>query len=389
MSLGPILTRQRIAYYCTVLLIAAVAVQVLSLIKDRQIGGDFVTLYAAGKVALNYPHSQLYNLDIQEKEHSKVYGENVSSPFAYTPWFSIPLSLLARLPYVAAFSLWSLMSLIFLFAGFWLTSKAVALDPSWNKLGYLVCLTFPPYLFYSLINGHPSAFAFFILALAYVLQKNGRKLWAGVALAFLSYKPTLLVFLAPMLFFSRQWKIFFGLLVGLISLAVVSVLWVGIDGAMAFVKLLRLYTQVINSQAEVFQTHKSIDIGAAMRLLVGPSPMLRWVLLFLMTPFVCFLWYRLGPRALSWSLAVVVGLLLNMYTPIYDSTLIIFAVLLVGIGTLNSWLITALYLVPFFTVPIASYTGIQLYTLVLVAFLIVLIRQSIVLIGQSTNSRIP
>ena len=71
-----------------------------------------------------------------------------------------------------------------------------------------------------------------------------------------------------------------------------------------------------------------------------------------------------------------IGLLLNMYTPIYDSTLIIFAVLLVGIGTLNSWLIAALYLVPFVTVPIARYTGIQLYTVVLVMFLIVLIRQS-------------
>jgi hypothetical protein len=372
-----ILTRERVGYYCTVLLISALGIQLFSLIRDRQIGGDFVTLYAEGKVALNYPHSLLYNLDIQEKEYAKVWGANVHSPFGYTPWFTIPLALLARSPYLLAFGLWTLMSVMFLVIGFWLTARAVGLPASWNYLASLSCLAFPPYLFYSLINGQPSSFALFILALTYLLQKNGRQLMAGLALALLTYKPTLLVFIAPMLLFTRQWRLFLGLVLGSAILTLVSLLWAGVEGITGFLKLMALYTQAINSQVEVFQTAKYIDIGAAVRLLIGPHPIFRWVLLFLVFPFVCFLWYRIGPRPLSWSLAIVFGLLLNVYTPIYDSTLIIFAVILIGITTLDSWLVAALYLIPLVTVPIAQFTGLQLYTIVLIAFSVVLVRRSL------------
>ena len=374
--MSSILTRERVAYYCTALLISAVAIQVLSVVKDREIGGDFMTFYAAGRIALNYPHSQLYNLEIQEIEYKKIAGPTGYSTFGYAPWFSIPLEILARLPYLVAFALWTLLSVVLLLLAYRLLAHIQGLPPSWNNLGFLACLAFPPYLFYSLLNGHPSAFALLVVVCAYALQNRGYNVLTGMTLALLSYKPTLLVFVVPMLVFTRQWKSVIGLILGGGILGLVGIAWVGIDGTVAFLNLLRIYSQAVNSKAEIFQTHKYIDLGAALRLLLGPHGFVRPVLLVFSFPLVCFLWYRVGALPISWSLAVVTGLLFNIYTPIYDCTLLIFAVILIGVRNLNSWLVVALYLVSLGTVPFARATGFQLYTFVLIVLFTILVKRS-------------
>jgi len=374
--MASILTRQRVAYYCTVILIVAFAVQVLSVIKDREIGGDFMTLYAAGRVSLNYPHTQLYNLDIQETEYRKVAGPKGYSPFGYTPWFAIPLELLAHFPYAVAFGLWSLISVLLLLVAYRLIADSEFVPSSWNNLGFLACLAFPPYLFYSLLNGHPSALALLVVVSAFILQKKGKCVVAGMTLALLSYKPPLLVFITPMLVFTKQWKSLMGLIIGGGILGLIGLAWVGVDANIALLKILRLYTQAINSRAEIFQTDKYIDLGAAIKMLVGPHALLRPLLLALSFPVVCFLWYRSGAVPISWALAIVSGLLFNIYTPIYDSTLLIFAVIIIGVRNLDSWLVVALYLVPLFTVPFARVTGIQLFTIVLIVFFFVLTRRT-------------
>jgi hypothetical protein len=312
------LTRERVAYYCTALIIAAFAIQVFSVIKDREIGGDFMTFYAAGRITLNYPHSQLYNLDIQEIEYQKIAGTSGYSTFGYAPWFSIPLAVLARLPYLVAFGLWTSLSVFFLF-------------------------------------------------MAYRL-------------------PTLLVFVAPMLVFTRQWKSVLGLILGGSILGLLGIAWVGIDGTVAFLNLLRTYSRAINSEAEIFQTQKYIDLGAAIRLLLGPHGFVRPVLLLFSFPLVCFLWYRIGARPISWALAIITGLLFNLYTPIYDCTLLIFAVVVIGVRNLNSWLVVALYLVSLGTVPFAEATRIQLYTFVLIVLFTVLVKNCRVLAADRASA---
>jgi len=374
--MSPILTRERVAYYCTALLIAAFAIQLLSVVRDKEIGGDFMTFYAAGRITLTYSHSQLYNLEIQETEYRKVAGPKGYSPFGYTPWFSIPLGLLARLPYVVAFGVWTLLSVVLLFCAYRSIASTERLPSSWNNLGFLACLAFPPYLFYSLLNGHPSAFALLVLVSAYALQKKEKHVLAGMTLALLSYKPTLLVFITPMLFFTRQWKSLLGLILGGGILGLVGIAWVGIGATQDFLRILRLYSQAINSSALIFQTEKYIDLGAAVRLLVGPYAFLRPIVLALAFPLVCFLWYRLGSHPISWSLAIVSGVLFNIYTPIYDCTLLIFAAIIIRIRSLNDWLIVALYLVPLLTIPLAKATNLQLYTIVLVVFFIVLTKRA-------------
>lgn len=375
--MSSIFKRERVAYYCSALLVAGLALQVVSLVKDKEIGGDFPAFFAEGKVAINYPHSQLYNIELQDKEYYATTGVRATSPFPYAPWFTIPLAPFASMPYLVAFAVWTSMSVTLLIGGFWLTARTVGLPPSWNHLGILVCLAFPPYLIYTLINGQPAAFAFFIFAYTYFLKETGFPLVAGIVLSFLSYKPTLLAFIGPMLFFTRQWKTLTGVTIGGAALALVSLFWAGVEGYKGFFNLMRLFARATNSPVEIFQTQKYIDIGAALRLLFGPQPTLRLILTLFALPLVCFCWYRIGSRPLSWSLAIVCGLLFNLYSPIYDCTLLIFAVILIGVETLETWIIGALYLVPAVTVPVANLTGIQLYTPVLISFFIILVARAI------------
>jgi hypothetical protein len=177
-----------------------------------------------------------------------------------------------------------------------------------------------------------------------------------------------------MLLLTMQWRVLLGLAIGSAMLALISLGWAGFAGCLGFLKLLVLYSQVLSSPVEVFQTEKYVDVGSALRLLFGSRPAVRLAILLFVFPLVCFAWYRLGDRPLSWSLTIVFGLLFSMYTPIYDCTLLIFAVLLFGIETISKWLLVLLYLVPAVTVSIASAARIQLYTILLVIFASILMR---------------
>lgn len=376
-----LLTRDRVAHYCVGLLICAVIVQAFAFVRDKRVGGDFAVFYAEGQIALKYPHSELYNTELQDKEYASIVGAQISSPFPYAPWFTLPLELIARLPYLPAFLVWTSLSLIFLFLAYKLLANSLDLPSRWFSVGFLACLAFPPYLFYSLLNGQPTSFALLILASSYVLIQRRHKLLGGIVLSLLTYKPTLLVLIGPMLLFTRQWRVLIGLAIGSTMLALISLAWAGVEGCLGFLKLLLLYSQVLSSPVEVFQTEKYVDVGSALRLLFGPQPVVRLVILLLGFPLLCFIWYRLGDRPLSWSLTIVFGLLFSMYTPIYDCTLLIFALLLVGIETISKWLLSLLYLVPAVTVSIASVTRIQLYTILLIIFASILIRTA-----MKTNS---
>lgn len=370
-----ILTRDRVAQYCIGLLICAAILQTFSLIQGKKIGGDFAVFYAEGLIAAKYSHAELYNTDLQDKEYAAIVGPQTSSPFAYAPWFTLPLELLARLPYLVAFLLWTTLSLFSLWTAYRLLSGAVNLPKSWDLVGFVACLAFPPYLFYSLLNGQPTAFALLILSASFVLQQQGRKYIAGLMLALLTYKLTLLVFLVPMLLFMREWRVFFGLTVGGAILLVVSLLWAGVQGCVGFLKLLLLYSKVLTSPVEVFQTEKYIDVGSAIRLLFGPQPIVR-LLPLLALPLLCFIWYRVGNRPISWSIAVLAGLLLSLYSPIYDTTALIFVVLLFGITRISTWLLISLYLIPAVSVRLASVSRVQLFTVLLTVLATILLRSA-------------
>lgn len=216
-------------------------------------------------------------------------------------------------------------------------------------------------------GGQTSAFGFCVLAIAFGLHYKGRHIWAGLALALLLYKPPLLLLLVPMLILTFHWRLLLGFVVGAVTLALVSLMLVGVAGVAGYFTILKLFYVAVNSPTEIFQTWKYVDIGAAFRLLTGHrGDILRFGLLAITLPLLWRVWRRDRAGRLSWALAIVCTVLLNLYTPIYDSTLLILAVMWAGPKKVGFLVLLALFVVSFITVPVASATHVQLFTLGLI-----------------------
>jgi hypothetical protein len=338
--------------------------------RDRtyQCCGDFQAFYNAGLI-LNSRPERLYDLEAQHELYVSQGGEEAADlPFLYPPFFALPCGLVARLPYVWGYFAWIIASLLLFSAGYLLVGR------TWGVTGLVAALAFPPFEFYVMRGAQVTAFGFFALALAFYLNRSRRSVAAGIALSLLLYKPPLLLFLLPMLFLTRQWRMLSGFAVGSSILAVISFGLVGRDGIAQYINVLKLFSVALNSSGEIIQTYKYVDINAAFRLLTGvPIGMLRFFLLAGTLPFLCLAWLRAGNAPLSWAISILATLLLGVYSPIYDCA---FLVLVATWSTPRLRWLVGVFIISAVTEPFARATGLQLFTFVLACGLAFLVRSA-------------
>jgi len=364
-----LLTPQRVSIYCSVLIATNLLLFAFTIARDRGYdGGDFRAFHNAGRIFVHYPHERLYDLTVQDAMYESEGGSRTESlPFVYAPWFVLPFVPLGQLPFLWAYLLWTMISIALLCTGYLFTSKTLGLPGEWLIPGLLASLAFAPFQLYAIRGGQTSAFGFCVLAIAFCLHYNRRHIWAGLALALLLYKPPLLVLLLPMLILTFQLRMLFGFAVGAVTLALLSLTLVGAQGIAGYFSALKLFYIAANTQTEIFQTWKYVDIGAAFRLLTGhPGDILRFVLLAVALPLLWRAWRRERAVRVSWALAIVCTVLLSLYTPIYDSTLLILCVMWTRPNSIGFPLLLTLFVLSFITVPIASATHVQLFTLALI-----------------------
>jgi len=363
------LTPQRVSTYCSVLIATNLLFFAFTIARDRGYdGGDFRAFHNAGRIFVQYPHERLYDVALQDALYESEGGSHTESlPFVYAPWFVLPFALLGQMPFLWAYLLWTTMSIGLLCVGYLLTSRTLAFPKEWLIPGLLASLAFAPFQLYAIRGGQTSAFGFCVLATAFCLHYKGRHIWAGLALALLLYKPPLLVLLVPMLILTFQWRMLLGFAVGAVTLALLSLVLVGAGGVAGYFRILKLFYVAANSSTEIFQTWKYVDIGAAFRLFTGhQGDILRFVLLAVSLPLLWLVWKKHRADRLSWALAIVCTVLLSLYTPIYDSTLLILAVMWTGPKNIGFPLLLMLFILSFITVPLASATHVQLFTLGLI-----------------------
>ena len=364
------LTPRRIRIYCTAILVTNLFLLCIGTWRDRtyQCCGDFQAFYNAGLI-LNSRPERLYDLEAQHELYVAHQGNEADAlPFVYPPFFAVACGLVARLPYVWGYFTWIAASLFLFCAGYLLVGR------TWGVTGLVAALAFPPFEFYVLRGGQVTAFGFFVLALAFYLNRNRRSLAAGIALSLLLYKPPLLLFLLPMLFLTRQWRMLSGFAVGSLVLAGLSIGLVGRQGIVQYLNVLKLYSAALNSPEHIFQTYKYVDVNAAFRLLTGvPTGILRFVVLAGTFPFLCLAWLRAGNSPLSWAISVLATLLLGVYSPIYDCSLLVLVA--TWCTPRLRWLV-AVFIISAVTEPFARATGIQLFTAVLACGLVFLTRSA-------------
>ncbi|MFN0085439.1 MAG: glycosyltransferase family 87 protein [Blastocatellia bacterium] len=358
-----------------------------------QLGADFGAFYTAGRIYREVAPDRIYDRAEQRRVYREIYPSGQPGqelPYVNAPFFALPLPLLARLPYATAYLFWFGLSLGLFLLGIrllWSTLDAIPRED--RPLAGLLAVSFMPFMVECLSGGQTSAFGFFFLALAITLERRGRPVASGMALALCLYKPTLLILILPMLLLTRRFRSIAGVGLGAFLLSIVSIWMVGVEGCRSYLRMLLFFADNSVSGATGLKSWKYIDINSFSRLLFHEHSWLRWALtgivFAVVLPLLVRAWVRSPLRrelqGLVWASAVTWTLVLNIYLGIYDATLVVISAFLTcdllyrrteRPGDPFSYrcklLVLSLYLVPWVTQPIAKLTGVQLLTLALALF---------------------
>ena len=367
-----------------------------------QLGADFAAFYVAGRIYREVAPAAIYDRPTQRKYYQEfcptAAGEE--QPYVNAPFFALPLPWLARLPYAWAYLVWLGLSLALFGVGLRQLLRLTDAIPAESRTAaILLAVSFMPFLVECLAGGQTSAVGFFALATAIALERRGRPILSGAALALCAYKPTLLVLIVPMLLLTRRTRTIAGMAIGGLGLGLLSFAAVGWEGCARYVRMLLFFADHSTSNATGLKSWKYVDVNSFARLLF-PHSSLRWLLVgaavAAILPWLIRAWLRAdrsreSAQRLAWAATITWTLVLNIYLGIYDVTMLVIAAFLATDVLLRDaaparasmpdghrWMLLALYVVPWVTQPLAKATGLQLLTLLLAAFglrLLALLRQ--------------
>ena len=352
--------------------------------------GDFVYFFGIGHLANEHSASRLYDYGLQLRTFNETepLKDGTWGPSPYPPFVALFFSPFARLPFRIASILWLGISFVLYLTGVMATIRGT-FPKQHLKASLALCfaIAYPPFLMNTLMNGQLASVAVCCTGLGIALERKSKPIMSGLALSVLAYKPTLIIFLLPMLLLTRRLRTFAGFLIGTAILVLVSTASLGVQVWPAYANFLRLFGQVSRTEGRsALLRWQFVDLNSqtyavpggrstlALNILIGIATL---VVLWLAT----LLWKSsAGNRpvqSLTWATVLTWTLVLNVYVPIYDSALLTVALLLT-LGALrdlewknaDGWFLSLAALitaVSWMTEPIARSNGIQLLTILLFA----------------------
>jgi hypothetical protein len=307
---------------------------------------DFVYFYGIGRIAHEYPFSRLYEYGLLLKVTNEIFPmkDYFWGPSPYPPFVALLFSLFARISFLPAYLLWMGVLLLLYLGGIAATVQGVfAKQPLKTSLVLCLSLGFYPFFICTLKNGQLSAFAVFAAGIAIFQERNGRPFWGGLVLSILIYKPTLLVLLVPMLLLTRRFRMLSGFVTGAIALLLLttSICGVGI-WPIYYRHSLGFMGQFIESHGQsVLQLWEYVDFHSLSYSIPGGRStaglaILSCISIAAAAGLAVTLWrsssesvsHSRPAQDLAWAATLTWTLLLNLYVPVWDSTLVVIAVIL-------------------------------------------------------------
>lgn len=197
----------------------------------KPLGTDFMSFYAASKLALTGQAAQAWNPYAHQAAQDAIFGRQLGYwAFFYPPAYLLVCAPLALMPYGLSLFVW--------LAG--TTTAAVLLSRQWLKqqaaatIGLIPLLAFPA-LWINIGNGQNAALTT-TLFLGGCLLLDRRPVIAGLILGLLIIKPQLGLALPFILIASGRWKTFIAAGVSAAGLSFAAWLLVGTEGYLAFLQ---------------------------------------------------------------------------------------------------------------------------------------------------------
>jgi hypothetical protein len=302
---------------------------------------DFTYFYGIGKIVNEYSFSRLYDYSLQLTIFNGIYPlrGHTYGPSPYPPFVALFFSLFARLTFMEAYLVWLATSLALYCAGIASVIKvAYPKDRLRASLIFCCSLGFYPFFICTLKLGQLSAIAVFSVGVAIFQEHKGRPFTSGLALAILTYKPTLLFLLVPMLLITRRIRAFLGFLTGASILILLVTAFAGLDIWSTYAHFLTFFQQVsVYRGQSLLQLWEYVDLTSLSYSIPGGRSAIALTVLASLTIAILAVlaalsWKSAAHRApvqyLVWSATLTWTLVLNLYVPVWDSILVVVAVIL-------------------------------------------------------------
>ena len=355
-------------------------------------GGDYSCFYIAGKILNDHPPDKLYDFGLQSELLHFLLPEISKSeqlPYVNPPFFALIFRPLSHLPYMLSYFSWIFFSILFYVFGFRLIWKTLDSMPTgtWS-VALLLALSFEPFFMETIFGGNSSAIGFFTIALFLYFEYLQKDFLSGVSLGILLYKPTLLIFLIPMLLFARRTKTLLGFSACSIILIFLSILTVGFETCIEYIRFLLGVSTTALGNDQIFREWKYVDIFSFSRLLFRTISPAVFILIALMSlsPFILLikLWWKSSclnkdSQELLKASAITLTTIVNLHFGIYDTVILVLSILLTvnifyrSSETQNSRkfspgfkaLLASIYIIPWISQHLARTIGFQPFTFII------------------------
>ncbi len=340
----------------------------------KPLGSDFLSFYAASKLALSGHAADAWNPAAHQAVETGVFGRNHGYwAFFYPPAYLLACLPLALLPYGAALAVWLGTT----------TAAAIAVARKWIEgVPFITLLAFPA-IWINMGNGQNAALFTAIVLAGCVLLKS-RPIAAGLVFGLLVMKPQLALALPFLLAASGRWKTFAATGVSAAVLCLIAWGVVGTEGYLAFLHNSALARATLDQG--LVGPDKMQSWFAALRLWSAPLAVAYAVQILVAAAVLgsaVYVAFRFRPEPAAFgALMVTAALQLSPFLLDYDLMLLAMPLgwLVVsgrqsGFRDWEKTVALLAYVLPMFARPVASHLHLPLTPLVVLAVYAVVVRR--------------
>jgi glycosyl transferase family 87 len=338
----------------------------------RALGGDFVQFYAAGQVLNQHEPTRMFDPPYFAALQHQILPSMPETQwliFGNPPCIAALFRPFALLTYRQAYCLWLVISAALYCTGLLILVRG-------NRIAMLLALSTPMFTLETWIGGQVSVFGFFIFAVFVRLFEDQRYFVAGLLLGLAAYKPSLLVVLAAMFLVGRCWRMLAGVVISASLVVAACFAAAGIDGMKLWLDTLRVFRYMATDEQSILRRTKYVDLNSFFVVLGGLNIVTKTAALLLVAGALLVLawaWFRsTGDRRILLATTIAATLILNVYVPVYDTPVLIPALVLASrtLGSskeLQAWILV-FCLVPWLTQSAADFLHVQILTIAIAGF---------------------
>jgi len=281
---------------------------------------DFVSVWAAGRIALEGQAETAYDWTILEEMQNAAVGFEFPGRYNwhYPPTFLFVAAALAVFPYLTALVLWIALT----FPLYLVTVRWIAGHP----LGWPLAAGFPATL--ATIAAGQNGFLTASLIGGTLGFLERRPVLAGICLGLLTYKPQFGLLFPIVLVATRQWTVFWVAALTGVVFAAASWLAFGTDAWVAFLDWLPVTSNAFLSEGHA-ELGKLQSVFAVVRVMGGAESLawtLQTILALLVAAALCVLWRGKAAFELKAAGLATGTLLATPYVYLYDTVVLAVAI---------------------------------------------------------------